>query len=83
MKRFLLIMTAAALVLTICGMAKANDRNGHRFDDRRIDRDRDDFRRFDPRPFDFDRDDFRRFDPRRFDFDGNDFRRFDPRRFLC
>ena len=50
MKRFLLIVTAA-LALTMCGMAKANDRNGHRFDDRRIDRDPDDFRRFDPRRF--------------------------------
>ena len=66
MKRLLLIVTAAAFVLTICGMAKANDRNGRRYDDRRIDRDRSDFRLLEPRWFNFDRDDFRRFDPRRF-----------------
>jgi hypothetical protein len=96
MKRFLLIVTAAALALALCGMAKANDLKGRRFDDRRIDRDRDDFRSLEPCRFDFDRDDYRRLDPRQFefnrddfrlldpqwrDFDRDDFRRFDPRWF--
>ena len=62
MKRFLLIVSAAALVLAVSGMAKANDHNGQRIDDRRIDHDRNGFRRFHPRWFEFDRDDIRRFD---------------------
>lgn len=77
MKRFLIIVTAVAVVLFICGMAKADDRNG----DRWFNRDQNNFRRFDPWRFDFDRDHLRRFDPWQLDFDRDDFRRFDPRRF--
>ena len=81
MKRLLLIVTAATLALALCGMAKANDLKGHRVDDRRIDRDGDDFRSLDPCRFEFDRDDFRLLDPQWFDFDRDDFRRFNPRWF--
>lgn len=77
MKRVLLIATAA-LALATCGMANADDRKSHPFDDRELDRDQDEFRRFDHRQFDFDRDDFRRFDPWRFDRDQDELPRFDP-----
>jgi hypothetical protein len=89
MKRLLLIVTAATLVLALCGMAAANDVKGHRFDDRRIDRDRDDSRSFDPCRFEFyrnefrriDGDDFRLLDPQWYEFDRDDFRRLDPQWF--
>jgi hypothetical protein len=81
MKRFLLIVTAAVLVLAISGMAKANDRNGQRFDDQRIEPDRNGFLRLVPRWFEFDRDNIRRLAPRWFEFDRDDIRRFDPWRF--
>ena len=89
MKRFLLIVTAMALILAFCGTVMGNNRNGHQFDDRRFDFYRDAFRqnRDALRPFDFYRYDFRRFSPSPFDFYRNnsplfdlyrdEFRRFD------
>jgi len=46
MKRFLLIMTAMALVLVFCRTVMGNDRNGHQFDDRRFDLCPDAFRHY-------------------------------------
>ncbi len=79
MKRILLFSTAAALVLTICGIAKGYDLDGRHFDDPQFNREQDDFRQVDPQRFDFYPDDFRRFDPWRFDRDQDDLRWFDSR----
>ena len=70
MKRFLLIVTAMALILAFCGTVMGNDCNGNQFDDRRFDLCPDAYRHYRDafRPFDFYRHDFRRFSPSPFDF---------------
>jgi hypothetical protein len=79
MKRFLLIVTAMALMLAFCGTVMGNYRNGHQFDDRRFDSCPDAFRHYrdDFQPVDFYRHDFRRFSPSPLDFYRDDSRLFD------
>jgi hypothetical protein len=89
MIRILTIATALALGLTVCGTAKANIGNGHRFDHERIDLahsaqfNRDGFGSIDPWWFDIDGDEFGYSHPSWLGFDGNDLRYFQHREFIA
>jgi hypothetical protein len=88
MNRLLTFATALALGLTLCGTAKANIGDRHRFDHDRFNRahpvqiDREVLRFLDPRWFDFDHDEFRRSHPWLFQFNGDDLRYFEHHQFI-
>jgi hypothetical protein len=78
MKRLLFIALATAVVLAICGMAKASINHECRFDQRQINRNQDVSPCFDPLWFQFGRDDLRPSNAWWFDFDQDDPRPSNP-----
>ena len=85
----LTVATALTLGVTLCGTAKANIGDGHRFDHERFSHvlstqfGRDALRPLDPRWFGFDHDEFRPAQPWWLRSDGDDLRYFEHRQFIA